>query len=309
MALPDFSVVIPVYNNAKTIARAIESVVSQTYQPREIIVVDDGSTDDTPAVVSRFGDTVRYLRQANAGVSVARNAGVVAARSKWLAFLDGDDWYYPHRLSAHAEWIARNPRLDFLTGDFEYRRPDQTLIGHSIDSTIVGRRLLEKANGRLEVIMEEEELGLFVEQHFGDTHTLSLPRSTFDELGGYTPGISVCEDVNFLIRLCARSRTVGAVCTPLAVYCVHGNSATRANPLHAQRETLRALLPLVKQLREAPMSVQKGLSGCIRRARMDLAVALLRDGQRVEAVRAVIPLLGERPNFQSLRDVLSVVRG
>ncbi|HVC12783.1 MAG TPA: glycosyltransferase family A protein, partial [Burkholderiales bacterium] len=109
MAAPSFSVVIPVYNGAGTIGRSIESVLAQTYPASELIIVDDGSTDDTARVVASFGRRVVSLPQANAGVSAARNNGAQRAAGEWLAFLDADDWYYPDRLRWHAEWIARDP--------------------------------------------------------------------------------------------------------------------------------------------------------------------------------------------------------
>ncbi len=309
MDAPFFSVIIAVHNGARTIARAVDSVLEQTHPRREIIVVDDGSSDNIAAVLAGYGDRLRCIHQANAGVSAARNAGVAAARGGWLAFLDADDWYYPRRLEAHASWIARDPGLDFLTGDFEYRDADGTLIGRSMERTAVGRQLLDKAGEESTVVMEDDELGRFVEQHFGDTHTLSLPRETFLALGGYPLGVAVCEDVNLLIRLCARSRRVGVVCEPLGVYLIHAASATRSDPLRAQRETVAALLPLKRELATAPRSIREGLIGCLARARLDLAAVLLREGQRLAALRAVVPMLGERPDLASLRAVLSVARG
>ncbi len=132
MTAPRFSVIVPVFNGARTIGRALDSVLGQTHPAHEIIVVDDGSVDDTGAVVEGYGDRVRYLRQPNAGVSVARNRGVAEASGDWLAFLDADDWYLPDRLRWHAQWIERDPGLDFLTGEYEYRRPDGSLIGRSM---------------------------------------------------------------------------------------------------------------------------------------------------------------------------------
>ena len=95
--------------------------------------------------MSNFGEEVIYLRQDNAGVSAARNAGVAAASGEWLAFLDADDWYYPDRLRWHADWIARDPGLDFLTGDYDYRRPDGSLISRSMEITEAGRRSCYKS--------------------------------------------------------------------------------------------------------------------------------------------------------------------
>ena len=306
---PSISVVIAVYNGGSTIRRAIESVLAQTYQAHELIVVDDGSTDDTAAVVAEFGDRVRYLHQSNAGVSAARNAGAAAATGDWLAFLDADDWYYPDRLRRHAEWIGRDPGLDFLTGDYDYRRPDGSLIRRSMESTQAGIALLGKAQGAREVVMELDEMAPFIENHFGDTHTLTVPRRTFLALRGYPPGRAVCEDVNFLIRLCARSRRVGVICEPMGVYLIHPNSATRADPLRAQRLTVEALLPLKTELADATRVIRQGYRGRLRRARLNLSYALLKQGESARAIGAVLASLLENPRLSTLRDVVSVALG
>nr|QNO46831.1 hypothetical protein CHONIPKK_00004 [Methanosarcinales archaeon ANME-2c ERB4] len=309
MASPTFSVIIPVYNGAGTIQQAIQSVLNQNYPAHELIVVDDGSTDSTADEVAVFGDRIRYLYQENAGVSAARNAGAQAATGEWLAFLDADDWYYPDRLRWHAELIQKGSNLDFLTGDQEYRRVDGSLIRRSMESTVVGAHLLQKAHGEWEVVMEGHEIGLFVEGHFGDTPTLSLRRNTFLELGGYPIGFSVCEDVNLLIRLCARSKRIGVICRPMAVYYVHSSSATRSNPLRAQKQTVAALLPLRSSLASAPKYIRTGLESRLRRARMDLATVLLRSDNQWGAIRAVLPSFLVKPGSGTLRDLLSVARG
>jgi hypothetical protein len=306
MGRPAFSVVIAAYNSEHTLARAIRSVLDQTWPAHELIVVDDGSTDGTLEVARSFAAQVVCVHQANAGVSTARNVGADRATGDWLAFLDADDWYYSDRLRSHAEWIERDASLDFLTGDSEYRRQDGTLIGRSMEITVAGRAMLAKARGAREVVMEDAEIGPFVEQHFGDTHTLSIPRQTFGELGGYPVGRAVCEDVNLLIRLCARSRRVGVVCEPLGVYCVHQQSATRRDPLLAQRLTVEALLPLKSVLAHAPSAVHRGFQGRLRSARLNLAYALLRAGKGGEALRAVLPSLIDVHRPVVARDVLSI---
>jgi glycosyltransferase involved in cell wall biosynthesis len=100
------SVVIPTFNRAQLLGRAIDSVLAQTFRDLEIIVVDDGSTDDTRDVVARYGDAVRYLHQPNAGVSAARNAGVRAARHELIAFLDSDDVWLPRKLELQVPPMA-----------------------------------------------------------------------------------------------------------------------------------------------------------------------------------------------------------
>ncbi|MFN0316540.1 MAG: glycosyltransferase family 2 protein [Burkholderiales bacterium] len=303
---PRFSVIVPVFNGAKTIRRALDSVLEQSWPACEIIVVDDGSVDDTQAQVRAYGDRVMYLHQANQGVSAARNCGARAASGDWLAFLDADDWYLPERLRWHAEWIARDPGVDFLTGDYEYRRPNGMLIGRSMERCAAGRDLLERAAGRREISMTVPDFESFIEHHFGDTHTLTLPRETFMYLGGYPVGRAVCEDVNLLIRLCARSRRAGVVCRPMAVYLIHEQGATRSDPIRAQRETVDALQPLMRTLQSAPLPVIRGLRGCLRRARLDLAYAMLKRGRRLEAFQAAMPLVTDNPGLKSIRDVVQI---
>jgi glycosyltransferase involved in cell wall biosynthesis len=309
MAAPTFSVIIASYNGANTIARAIDSVLVQSYPAHELIIVDDGSTDETAGVVADFGDRVIYQHQPNAGAAAARNTGAAHAKGEWLAFLDVDDWYYPDRLRWHAEWIERDPSLDFLTGDYDYRRPDGSLISRSMEITAAGTALLKKANGGREVVMGVDDMESFVENHFGDTHTLSVPRRTFMLLGGYPIGRAVCEDVNFLIRLCAASQRVGVVCEPTGVYMIHEQSATRADRLRAQKLTVEALLPLNAALRDAPTAIRNGYRGRLRRARLNLAYALLRKRKRLQAMGSVLTAFIENPGHAALRDVASIARG
>lgn len=308
-ASPRFSVVIAVYNGAATLARAIDSVLAQRYPAWEIVVVDDGSTDDTAAIARNYGEAVRYVYQANAGVAAARNAGVQHATGDWLAFLDADDWYYPERLRRHAEWIRRDPEVDFLTGDYDYVRHDGSLIGRSLERTDAGKRLLSRVGEQRDMLLAEDELSAYVADHFGDTHTLSVRRRTFLELGGYPVGRKVCEDVHFLIRLCARSRRIAVVCEPLGVYLIHETSATRANPLNAQIANVETLKSLKDATGDFPRAVRRGYYIRLRHARLNLAYARLRHGQRFRALAAVLPSVMESPGVSSFRDVLSVLLG
>jgi len=307
---PRFSVIIPAYNSAVTLARAIESVRVQTWPAHEIIVVDDGSKDDTASVAESFGNAVKLIRQLNSGVAAARNAGASAATGDWLAFLDADDWVDPDRICLHAEWIAEDKTLDFLTGDYEYRDDSGKLLGTSMAQHEAGRIMLAKAQGTPRVVMDRpEEIEAFVANHFGDTHTLSVPRQTFLELGGYPAGFKVCEDVHFLTRLVAKSHRVGVVCQSLGVYVVHGASATRRDPVAAQQENVRTLKDLAKLADGFPAAVRQGVAARMDHARYNLGCALSKTGHRVEAIQAVLPSLVERPGWQNLRNVLSMIKG
>jgi glycosyltransferase involved in cell wall biosynthesis len=102
------SVIIPAYNAENFLRRALESIFQQTLAPQEIIVVDDGSTDNTGMIAKEYADRVRYIRQANAGVAAARNTGIRHARSEWIAFLDADDEWLADKLQLQHDALAHH---------------------------------------------------------------------------------------------------------------------------------------------------------------------------------------------------------
>ena len=110
----NISVIIPTYNAARLLARGISSVLEQTEKVNDIIVVDDGSRDDTSQVVSRFGSVVTYITQQNGGPAKARNAGLRAARGEWIAFLDADDWWLPNKISLQVEAVRNSPKTSLV---------------------------------------------------------------------------------------------------------------------------------------------------------------------------------------------------
>ena len=106
---PLVSVIIPTYNRAWTLKKAIDSVLKQDYKNFELIIVDDGSTDETEALVKKYEKPVRYIQQPNMGVSAARNKGISASSGTLIAFLDSDDYWYPEKLSVQVEFFNKNP--------------------------------------------------------------------------------------------------------------------------------------------------------------------------------------------------------
>jgi len=112
---PLVSVVIPVYNCEKYLGEAIESVLAQTYRPIEVIVVDDGSSDQSAAVATRF-PAIRYCAQSHAGAGAARNRGVALALGSFLAFLDADDLWVGDKVDSQMAAFRANPALDMVTG-------------------------------------------------------------------------------------------------------------------------------------------------------------------------------------------------
>jgi glycosyltransferase involved in cell wall biosynthesis len=122
---PLVSVVINVYNGEPYLAEAIDSVFGQTYENRELIVVDDGSTDGTAEVAGRYGDALRYVRQENGGIGSARNTGIELAGGDYFAFLDADDRFVGDKLERQLAAFADDPSLDMVFGHVrEFLSPD-----------------------------------------------------------------------------------------------------------------------------------------------------------------------------------------
>jgi len=122
------SVVIPTYNRGYILGPTIESVLAQTYQPIEVIVIDDGSTDNTAELVAQFGSRVRYHRQENAGVSAARNLGMQMARGEFIALLDSDDRILPWKLAAQVAFLQHFPEAGMVWTDMSAVEEDGTHV-------------------------------------------------------------------------------------------------------------------------------------------------------------------------------------
>jgi len=117
--MPDLvSVIIPAFNAEKTIARAVDSVLAQTYSPVEVIVVDDGSTDGTRDICESYGNRIHYIYQKNKGVSSARNQGIEAAKGYFIGFLDSDDWFLPNKIQTMVTLYSEYPLINCMTSAY-----------------------------------------------------------------------------------------------------------------------------------------------------------------------------------------------
>ena len=136
------SVVIPTYNRARVVGEAIDSALAQTHERLEVIVVDDGSTDDTAERVGRRRDRrLRYVRREHAGVSSARNAGIAAATGDLVSFLDSDDLWKPEKIETEVAALARHPEAGGVFSDLE-KRDGATVVPSFMRRTRVFSRLL-----------------------------------------------------------------------------------------------------------------------------------------------------------------------
>lgn len=176
--LASISVIIPAYNARETIGAAIESALQQTQSVQEVIVVDDGSTDDTAGLIERQFPSVRLERIANQGPSRARNYGLGLARGEWVAFLDADDRWHPRKIEL--QWQARQPGIGLIATDW-LRSENFPPIPHNVPQSRLGYRELLRMN------------------QF-QTSTVLMERSLADRLGGFDASVDGAEDWDFWLR-------------------------------------------------------------------------------------------------------------
>ena len=205
------TVVIPAYNVADYIERCLDSVLRQTYAPREVIVVDDGSQDGTADLVARYGPPIRCLSQKSAGASVARNAGVEAAVTEWIAFLDSDDEWLPEHLECHRRLVERYPDLEWTAGNAYRCYCDK------------GQRAMEYP--REKAIRQWGEFPRF-ESYFqaylasakGNTDTMVVRRDLLMRAGLFRTDLPRYNDVDMWFRMAYLAGAVGYVVEPTAIY-------------------------------------------------------------------------------------------
>lgn len=212
---PTIAAVIPAYNLGPYIGRAVESALRQTRALDEILVVDDGSSDTTPQVLAGFGGRIRVIRQTNAGASAARNAGIQAAKSDWIAFLDGDDEWLPEAISLMGGIVERHPELVWATGNF-FRCDCDAGHRHREDISAPRMEAIRKHLGNGEVFSS-----YFVAHRFfaaGCTDTMILRRDAIVEAGLFLPGQKRINDMDLWFRVAYQHPAIGFVPQPLAVY-------------------------------------------------------------------------------------------
>lgn len=221
---PLVSVIIPTYNRRDLVQLALDSVLAQAFTDFEIIVVDDGSTDDTNRALQRYGDRITYLWQENQGESAARNRGVRLARGSYVAFLDSDDLWMPDKLHKQLQTLGQNPSVGFAFCD-------AWLIdnnGVKLDIPPLGTGL-EREQLSLQHLMIENSVT-------AGGSTVVCRKSLLSQVGGFDEGIRFGEDWDLWLRL--------RVCTEFAfvpepLACIRRHATTQCHlprPEHIQRK-------------------------------------------------------------------------
>ncbi len=208
------SVIIPTYNRANYICEAIDSVLAQTYKNVEIIVVDDGSTDNTRDIISqRYNSKVTYILQNNAGPSSARNNGIKHSRGDLIAFLDSDDIWLPEKLEKQVELINQSQDIGLVSCGLYQIDPNGNIIGNPLI-----RRNYKNKSSFLKELMIHNIIG-------GGSSSL-IRRECFERVGFFDEEIWIGEDWNLWLRI-AKNYEVKFVEEPLIKYRVHGNNLHR----------------------------------------------------------------------------------
>ena len=236
------SVVIPAYNSAAQLARALDSVLAQTRPAEEILVVDDGSTDATAAMVRGYGDRVRLIEQANAGAAAARNTGIRAARGTWIAFLDADDEWLPDRLALQTDILKRHPKLVWVSGN-------------SIScSCSENRQAIDVPIDKMRELLAGK---VFVDDFFvgylagvrGTTDTKLIRREALIEAGLFDPSLKKAEDIDLWWRIAYRHPAVGFAAEPVAIYHLGTQQSLNKNRMEGSffAELIRRHLDLAER--------------------------------------------------------------
>ena len=222
------SVVIPTYNRACSLPRALDSVLAQTSAVDEVIVVDDGSEDCTDILLARDYPGVRVLRQENRGVSAARNRGIAAAGHDWIALLDSDDSWLAHKIARMREAWRQNPELVLFHSDEIWMR----------------------RGVRVNPMKKHRKSGGWIFERCLPLCAISpsasvIRRSTLEALGGFDETLPACEDYDLWLRLCSRHE-VGYIDEALIVkYGGHQDQLSRRYPA-MDRFRVRALDRLLR---------------------------------------------------------------
>ena len=224
LAIMTVSVVIPTYNRAHTVLDAVRSVLTQRFGDLEVIVVDDGSTDDTARRLATVADSrVQYVVGEHAGVSAARNLGVSKSSGKLIAFLDSDDRWYPAKLAGEVSFLRRHPEVDVVFSDLEKRHGDVVFPSFMRQTAVFSRRL-RNASYPDGLVLEPREMRLILLEEVPiKPSALTLRRAAFEAVGGFDERWSSSEDWEFLLRL-ARHHRFAYLDRPLAVLTISPDS-------------------------------------------------------------------------------------
>lgn len=220
--MPAVSVIIPTYQRAHLVSEAIDSVLAQTYTNYEIIVVDDGSSDNTRQVLSAYGELIRTIHQPNQGLPAARNSGICRARGQFIAFLDDDDLWLPHKLEKQVPLLDSQPDAGLIFSDVQF------MDEHGISKKTYHQRF------RPFLVIEPRTLFI---SNFIPVPSVIIRRQCLETVGLFDESLQAAEDYDMWLRILENWRAI-LIKERLAVY--------RATPGSMQSDKERLLLNVIR---------------------------------------------------------------
>ena len=234
---PQVTVIIPTYNRDWIVGEAIDSVLNQDFSDYELIVVDDGSEDQTAAILAAYGDKIKVLRQPNRGVSAARNAGIASATGSLVAFLDSDDLWLPQKLSTQVKFFAEHPNAVI-------NQTQEHWIRNGVRVNPKKRHL--KFSG----MIFERSLALCLVS----PSAVMIKKTLFDTVGVFDERLPACEDYDLWLRISSRY-PVHLIDTPLIIKRGgHDDQLSKTPVLDKYR--IQALLKLLEDNHLTPRQKQ-----------------------------------------------------
>lgn len=236
---PLVSVIMPAYNARPYIAEAINSVLEQDYPHVELIVIDDGSRDGTAECAESFGERVKVIRQANAGVATARNKGLAEARGELIAFLDADDVWLPGKLKAQVEYLHAHPETGVVYGVFSrwHAKPDGSFDPPpSPEVSDPQNSLIAEHSGWIYTKLLFDNIVHII--------TAMVRREVVEKLTGFDQSLPTGEDYDFWLRM-SRHFRADKLNRVLAYYRIHATSITKVP--RAENNEYRALKKMLDQ--------------------------------------------------------------
>jgi glycosyltransferase involved in cell wall biosynthesis len=227
-ATPLVSVIIPTYNSAGFIAQAVQGVLAQTYRCYEVIVIDDGSTDETQEVLRQFGGQIRYHRQENRGVSAARNEGIKIAQGEYVCLLDADDIWAPDKLKVQVDFMTAHRTLGLAFADAEECEERKVLMPSILATSTFYSDIVSQ-------IPLRDAFGKLLMANFIPTSSVMIKRDCFSKTGLFDEDLQVAEDRDMWLRVAADFE-MGCLPMKVATKRSHGaNISTRTELTHQSR--------------------------------------------------------------------------
>jgi glycosyltransferase involved in cell wall biosynthesis len=262
--LPTVSAIIPTFNRGHVVGEAVESVLAQTFPDFELIIVDDGSLDNTAERIAAFKDSrIRYIRQSNAGVAAARNRGAVEAHGRMLSFLDSDDLWKPEKLAREVGFLNAHPEVHAVFSDLEERFLEgSTIPSFARQSPCLGKWIGDRSFPDGVIVPQREAYLMLLNEVPLKPTAFTIRKDVFDQLGGgYEKEWEPSEDWEFFLRF-SKKYMFGYLDHPLAILRPSSDSLHLARMAGAPSINLllaeKRRIPL--EDREARREVRRGIS-------------------------------------------------